>query len=70
MEKSIAYCELRRLVEKYITHDLKKKELLEILATEQYMPPVRGVIDDIYETSRQISEEDKSLISELMHFFG
>ena len=70
MEKSIAYCELRRLVVKYITHDQKKKELLEILTTEQYMPPVRGVIDDIYETTNEISEEDKALIDELMYYFG
>lgn len=70
MENLEAYSELRRLVRTYITSINKKTELLEILTREQNPPPVRGIIDEIYETKNEINAEDKDLIDDLMHFFG
>ncbi len=70
MDKIKAYIELRRLVEKYIQNDGEKKQLLEYLEKIQYMPPVRGVIDDILKQQKSISKEDRDVINYLMHFFG
>ena len=70
MEKNKAYFELRRLVEKYVNCDKDKKELLDILNNEQYMPPVRGVIDDIFKSTTEITKEDKEVIDDLMYYFG
>jgi len=70
MEKNKAYFELRRLVVKYILSDKEKEKLLNILSDEHYIPPVRGVIDDIFNNSSAITKEDKEIIDDLMYFFG
>ena len=70
MENVEAYSELRRLVKKYITSINKKTELLEILMREENPPPVRGIVNDIYEATNEITAEDKDLIDDLMYFFG
>lgn len=70
MDKDKAYLKLKELVEKYINNCEKKNRLLSVLSNKQYMPPVRGVIDDILKQSNQISKEDMDLIDDLMYFFG
>ena len=70
METSEGYQALRQLVKKYISSEQKREELLEILSTEQNMPPVRGIINEIYEENNKIEQEDKDLITDLMYYFG
>lgn len=69
MNKENAYIELRRLVEAYVSGD-QKQILMDRLDKEDHMPPVRGVIDIIFDSSVNISREDEIVIAELMHFFG
>ena len=59
MKKSDAYKELKKLVGKYICNDDEKKKLLELLDEEKYMPPVRGVMDDILKQSGSVTREDQ-----------
>jgi hypothetical protein len=70
LETSEGYQALRQLVKKYISSEQKREELLEILSTEQNMPPVRGIINEIYEENNKIEQEDKDLITDLMYYFG
>lgn len=72
MDKANAIDTLKYLVDKYVSDVEKKNELIDLLNSPNLpRPPVRGVIDDLYNfKSKAIENSDRDKIDDLMYYFG
>jgi hypothetical protein len=57
------------LIDCYIADQMKKEHLIRLVETHPSVP-VRGIFEEIIASPKMLTNDDRNLLDDLMHFYG